>query len=658
MGEPVVPGLAGRRHFAQGLASLHRRPARQAAGGEEVAEQQGRPVRIPDRNTTGRDVPDAARDRREHQRPGRGPVASNDIEGVGILVHVRRRVVAGRDHPLGSSGRRKGEHRVIGVAQRRPAHPENDSDRHRACSADEITVTFSTDAAADAGNDSIVIGQTTAIQIRPDNQTPTTGQIFRPTTGGGDATITGITTTNNADGSGGTNFGSLSSSNGALANFNVVLDPVNVKTAGTAFNIDITARDQFNNTVGGTNGGPDFNGAGNTVDLTSNVAIGAGGGTTGTFTNGVLNNHSVTLTGTNNGGTTITATDTAGGLGTGAETGTTPAFTVQPGALNNFLVELGTGGAIGTQTAGAAFNIDVTARDANNNTLAFDTNIYTGTPTLTSTVAIGAGGGATGAFVAGVLDNHSITLTGTNNGGATITATDGVATASAAFTVQPGALANFLVVLDPVATKTAGTAFNIDVTARDANSNTLAFGTNDFNGAGNTVDITSNVAIGAGGGTTGTFTNGVLNNHSVTLTGTNNGGATITATDTAGGLGTGAETGVTPAFTVQPGALAAGNVTPASLAAGAQGNVTVTFQVANPWATNGRVVIVLPGGLHDRRGKRGGEPGGEPGGSDLHRGRRRHQHADADAPRGRERSHSGADGDLRDHLDHQSGSYG
>ena len=47
---------------------------------------------------------------------------------------------------------------------------------------------------------------------------------------------------------------------------------------------------------------------------------------------------------------------------------------------------------------------------------------------------------------------------------------------------------------------------------------------------------------------------------------------------------------------MQPGALAAGNVTPASLAAGAQGNVTVTFQVANPWATNGRVVIVLPGG--------------------------------------------------------------
>ncbi len=118
----------------------------------------------------------------------------------------------------------------------------------------------------------------------------------------------------------------------------------------------------------------------------------------------------------------------------------------------------------------------------------------------------------------------------------------------------PGALNNFLVEAQGggnIGTQTAGTAFLIQITARDQYNNTLNDGTNFFDGALNTVDITSNVTISAGGGTTAAFTAGVLNNHSMTLTQTS-AAATITATDSGGGLGTGAETGTSNAFVVDP----------------------------------------------------------------------------------------------------------
>ena len=141
-------------------------------------------------------------------------------------------------------------------------------------------------------------------------------------------------TTNNADGTGGTNFGILTEANGALANFLVERQgggAIGPQQFGAEFAIQVTARDQFNNLVNGTNGGPNFTGAGNTVDLTSNLPIGVGGGTTGVFTTAVLNNHGMVLNGLNNGGATITATDTpAAGLGTGVQTGTSAPFTVGP----------------------------------------------------------------------------------------------------------------------------------------------------------------------------------------------------------------------------------------------------------------------------------------------------------------------------------------
>ena len=277
------------------------------------------------------------------------------------------------------------------------------------------------------------------------------------------------------------------------------------------------------------------------MNLTSNVAIGAGGGTTGTFTNGVLNNHAITLNGANNGAATLTATDTpAAGLGNGTQTGTSAVFTVQPAALANFLVEKQGGGAIGTQTAGVAVTIQVTARDTFKNPLSFGANNFTGagnTVDLTSNVAIGAGGGTTGTFTNGVLNNHAITLNGANNGTATITATDTPAAGlgngtqtgtSAVFTVQPAALNNLLI--PTIGPQTSWVPFSVTLTARDAFNNTNAFGANAFTG---TVTVTTSGLLAAGSGVSANFVAGVLTR---TLTMASLGTQTITVTQTGGAV--------------------------------------------------------------------------------------------------------------------------
>src|SRR5207247_264925 len=124
------------------------------------------------------------------------------------------------------------------------------------------------------------------------------------------------------------------------------------------------------------------------------------------------------------------------------ETGTSAGFTVNPDALSKFLVEAQSGGAIGTQTAGSSFNIQITAQDQFNNTVTG----FTGTVDLTSNRTIGSGGGTTAAFTAGVLSSTAITL---NQSGAssTITATKTASSetgTSAGFTVSPATLNKFL----------------------------------------------------------------------------------------------------------------------------------------------------------------------------------------------------------------------
>ena len=79
--------------------------------------------------------------------------------------------------------------------------------------ASTITITLTVSGTAVSG-DSLTIGSTTGIQVRPTASTPlaTGNHIYRPSTGGGTAGIRGIT--NSADGSTGSSFGALTEAPG------------------------------------------------------------------------------------------------------------------------------------------------------------------------------------------------------------------------------------------------------------------------------------------------------------------------------------------------------------------------------------------------------------------------------------------------------------
>ena len=98
--------------------------------------------------------------------------------------------------------------------------------------------------------------------------------------------------------------------------------------------------------------------------------------------------------------------------------------------LDHFAVTATGGGAIGTQRAGDAFAIRITAQKADNSTEA----TFTGKVNITSTGSLTAGGDSTASFVNGVLTSHAVTIG--NTGSFTITATQGAANGtSSAFPV-------------------------------------------------------------------------------------------------------------------------------------------------------------------------------------------------------------------------------
>jgi len=118
------------------------------------------------------------------------------------------------------------------------------------------------------------------------------------------------------------------------------------QTAGTGFNVTITAQDSNNNTVTSFIGSVNLSTTAGTISPT----------TSGAFTSGVVTKSmTVTQPGT---GKTITADDGSG------HTGTSNTFTVNVGALHHFAIAN-----IATQTANAPFNISLTAQDVDNNTV-------------------------------------------------------------------------------------------------------------------------------------------------------------------------------------------------------------------------------------------------------------------------------------------------
>jgi len=157
---------------------------------------------------------------------------------------------------------------------------------------------------------------------------------------------------------------------------------IGTQTAGSPINIQITARDILGNTVSRFNG---------TVDIASTGNILAGGGTTASFTNGVLSSHNVTIS--NVGDFTITATETAG-----APNGTSNSFTVDPGPPTQLAISVEPTNTTSTEVISPAIKVQV--HDAQGNlvptatdsiTLAINNNAGSGTLSGTLTVAAVSG---------------------------------------------------------------------------------------------------------------------------------------------------------------------------------------------------------------------------------------------------------------------------
>ena len=108
-----------------------------------------------------------------------------------------------------------------------------------------LTLTVSNTAAAD----SLTLGSTTGLQVRPSAGSPLASgrHIYRPSTGGGTAIINGITTS--ADGSSGSNFGNLTEVVGAGTKLAIATQPSTTAVVRVPFAQQpvIRIEDQFGN---------------------------------------------------------------------------------------------------------------------------------------------------------------------------------------------------------------------------------------------------------------------------------------------------------------------------------------------------------------------------------------------------------------------------
>jgi uncharacterized protein YjdB len=294
------------------------------------------------------------------------------------------------------------------------------------------------------------------------------------------------------------------------------------QTAGTGFNIKISARDAGGNVV------PSFTGAGNTVVLTSTGTLAGAPVTTGTFTNGVMSSQAVRIR--NTGTFTITATRSSGG----AQSGTSASFDVVAGAAS----AAHTTATVPAGQAGQVTTIAVQARDT------LDNNRTTSSGTVT--VAVSGANTATATVVNNNDGTYTATYTPANTGTDFVTVRLGgtqISGSPYSSAVSVGGLHHFTITNTSntsIGTQTAGTSFRIRIRARDISNNIVA-------GFTGTVVLTSSGTLSGAPVTTLDFSGGQLDT-AVTITSA--GSVTITATNSAG-----AETGTSNSFTVNPGAL-------------------------------------------------------------------------------------------------------
>ena len=256
--------------------------------------------------------------------------------------------------------------------------------------------------------------------------------------------------------------------------FNTLSTP---QTAGSAFTITITAKTSNGNTVTSYTGTNTLTVSSGTITPTTTTAFVAG-----VWTGQVKLSQA---------GTGISISTSGSG-----KSGTTNKITVNPGALDHFIFNT----ISSPQTAGKSFSITITAKDANGNTV----TSYAGTNTLTASSGT-ISPISTSAFVGGVWTG-SVSLSASSSGTTIGTFGSSNSGTSNLFSVNAGTLDRF--VFNSIGTQTAGTAFSITITAKDANGNTVTSytGTNTLSVSAGTISPTS----------TGKFSSGIWTG-SVTL---------------------------------------------------------------------------------------------------------------------------------------------
>jgi hypothetical protein len=269
-------------------------------------------------------------------------------------------------------------------------------------------------------------------------------------------------------------------------------------TAGTAFNVTVTARDASNNALTGYTGTVHFTSSdAGSPGLPSNYTFVAGDNGSHTFTNGVTLKTA--------GSQTVSVNDTVETSKTGTAT-----ISVSPAGADHFKVT-----APASATAGSAFNtVTLTAQDPYNNTA---TGYANGNHTIAWSGASTSPGGnapnyptSTVSFTNGVSTTTlSATLFAAGSNSLTATATSPSLTGTATISVSPAGADHFKVTAP--ASATAGSAFNtVTLTAQDPYNNTATGYAN-----GNHTIAWSGASTSPGGNapnyptSTVSFTNGV-----------------------------------------------------------------------------------------------------------------------------------------------------
>jgi hypothetical protein len=246
----------------------------------------------------------------------------------------------------------------------------------------------------------------------------------------------------------------------AAATKKFAISALSEQTAGTAIIVTLTAIDEYGNTTTSYAGSKALTWSGPANSPSGHAPEYPAGATTVTFTSGVGKATGIKLYDTQS--TTLKATESS-------IEGTSGSFTVKAGATKRFSVPTPS-----EQEAGVAFNVTLTATDEWGNL----TTSYVGSKTLTWSGPVNAPNGTapeypasatTVTFAEGVGTASQVKLYDAQN--TTLKAKEGtIEGTSGTFTIKAGSASSFSVPAQ--SERTAGTAFNVTVTALDAWHNT------------------------------------------------------------------------------------------------------------------------------------------------------------------------------------------